>query len=130
MTIQFMETKAEKRYSTTYLLTVDGAALTKARFDSNITLESVAHYIGPGMNKSTVSRWEQGILQPSPERLAALVKLFGTNDFIRLNDKATITDAEKLVLQGLRKELVVDRLNGKAVLTAEEIEVVRKMREG
>jgi len=121
-----METKNISRY----LLTVDGAALTKARMKSNLSLEKVVQRFGEGMNKSTVSRWEQGVLNPSPERLWKLVELFGTNDFVRLNDKATITEAEELVLRGLRRELVIGRLNGKAVLTAEEIEVVRKMREG
>ena len=93
-----------KTYRTTYLLTVDGAALTKARIRNGLIGEEVAERIGGGLNKSTVSRWEQGLIQPSPERLFALVDLLGTNDFVRLN--------------------------GRAVLTTEEIEVVRKLREG
>lgn len=96
--------KRHHTHSSQYLLTVDGAALTKERCNNGLSVEEVALRIGPGMNKSTVSRWETGMLQPSPERLWKLVDLFGTNDFIRLN--------------------------GKAVLTAEEIEVVRKLREG
>ena len=119
-----------RQYSASNLLTVDGAALSLARINSQLSMEDLVQRLGEGMNKSTVSRWEQGILQPSQERLFALVELFGTNDFVRLNDKATITEAEELVLRGLRRELVIGRLNGKAVLTAEEIEVVRKMREG
>ena len=87
-----------------YLLTVDGAALTKTRCDNGLSLEDVAQRIGSGVNKSSVSRWEQSILTPSPERLWKLVDLFGTQEFIRLN--------------------------GKAILTADEIEVVRKLREG
>ena len=102
-TIQFMATKG-KNGKTAYLLTVDGAALTKARFKSQLSMEDLVQRLGEGMNKSTVSRWETDVLQPSPERLWKLVDLFGTQDFIRLN--------------------------GKAVLTAEEIEVVRKLREG
>ena len=98
--IEFMETKNISRY----LLTVDGNALTKARFKSQLSMEDVVQRLGEGMNKSTVSRWEMGILNPSPDRLWKLVDLFGTQNFIRLN--------------------------GKAVLTAEEIEVVRKMRDG
>jgi transcriptional regulator with XRE-family HTH domain len=89
---------------TSYLLTVDGAALTRARMKSGLRAEDVAQSLGDGVNKSSVSRWEQDVLQPSPARLWKLVDLFGTQDFIRLN--------------------------GKAVLTAEEIEVVRKLREG
>ena len=119
-----------RQYSASNLLTVDGAALSLARINSQLSMEDLVQRLGEGMNKSTVSRWEQGILQPSQERLFALVELFGTNDFVRLNDKATITEAEELVLRGLRRELVIGRLNGKALLTAEEIEVVRKMREG
>lgn len=92
------------KHSGQSLLTVDGAALTRARFRNDMRVEDVALRLGDGMNKSTVSRWEQGILIPSKERLWKLVDLFGTQDFIRLN--------------------------GKAVLTAEEIEVVRKLREG
>ena len=119
-----------RQYSASNLLTVDGAALSLARINSQLSMEDLVQRLGEGMNKSTVSRWEQGILQPSQERLFALVELFGTNDFVRLNDKATITEAEELVLRGLRRELVIGRLNGKVLLTAEEIEVVRKMREG
>ena len=91
-------------YSSTYLLTVDGAALTKIRLRKRMGLSDVAQQLGEGVNKSTVSRWETGMLQPSPTRLWKLVDMFGTQDFIRLN--------------------------GKAVLTPEEIEVVRKLREG
>ena len=118
-----------RQYSANNLLTVDGAALSRARINSQLSMEDLVKEF-PGCNKSTVSRWEQGILSPSIERLLKLVTLFGTNDFVRLNGKATITEAEELVLRGLRRELVIGRLNGKAVLTAEEIEVVRKMREG
>jgi transcriptional regulator with XRE-family HTH domain len=91
-------------YSSTYLLTVDGAALTDARCNKGLGMEDIARILGDGINKSSVSRWEQGKLQPSPERLWKLVDILGTQVFVRLN--------------------------GKAVLTAEEIEVVRKLREG
>ena len=98
-----MATK-KHQYSSTYLLTVDGASLTRARLAKGFGVADVVKELGDGMNKSTVSRWETGMLQPSPQRLFALVDLFGANDFVRLN--------------------------GKAVLTSEEIEVVRKLREG
>jgi len=97
-------TKKGYNGKTAYLLTVDGAALSAARIKSQLSMEEVVQQLGEGVNKSSVSRWEQGVLNPSPERLWKLVDLFGTQDFIRLN--------------------------GKAVLTAEEIEVVRKLREG
>ena len=92
-----------KQYSKTSLLTVDGEALTSARFARQLSLGDVAAKLD-GCNASSVSRWEQGKLNPSVERIFKLVDLFGTNDFVRLN--------------------------GKAVLTSEEIEVVRKLREG
>jgi ribosome-binding protein aMBF1 (putative translation factor) len=91
-------------WSKSYLLTVDGAGLTKARTDRDWGQDEVAAKMAEGMNASTVCRWEMGKLQPSPENLWKLVDLFGTTDFVRLN--------------------------GRAVLTAEEIEVVRKLREG
>ncbi len=92
-----------RQYSANNLLTIDGAALTRARIKSQLSMEDLVQGF-PGCNKSTVSRWEQGVLSPSTERLFMLVDLLGTHDFVRLN--------------------------GKAVLTAEEIEVVRKLREG
>jgi transcriptional regulator with XRE-family HTH domain len=85
-----------------YLLTVDGAALTASRVNAQLRQDEVAQRIG--VDKSTVCRWEMGRSHPIPERLWQLVELLGTNDFVRLN--------------------------GKAVLTADEIEVVRKLREG
>jgi DNA-binding XRE family transcriptional regulator len=91
-----------KNGNTVYLLTVDGAALTVARVDRGLDQQKVAEQVG--VNKSTVCRWEQGFTQPSQPVAFALVELLGTDNFVRLN--------------------------GKAVLTAEEIEVVRKLREG
>jgi len=84
------------------LLTIDGASLTKARLAKAIDQAEVARNVG--VNKSQICRWEQGITQPPRDAVFALVEFFGVNDFVRLN--------------------------GKAVLTAEEIEVVRKLREG
>lgn len=88
--------------TTSYLLTANGAALTRARIKKGMGQEDVAQQMG--LNRSTICRWEQGFSQPSQDRVFELVDLFGTNDFVRLN--------------------------GRAVLTAEEIEVVRKLREG
>ena len=96
-----MLTSSQKN-GATFLLTADGSALTKARCGKRLGQDEVAQSLG--VNKSTISRWEQGLTQPSQEKVFAMVDLFGTNDFVRLN--------------------------GKAVLTAEEIEVVRKLRDG
>lgn len=84
------------------LLTVDGKALTDARLAARVSQEQVAQRIG--INKAKLSRWEQSQLMPSLEHIDALVAVLGTYSFVRLN--------------------------GKAVLTAEEIEAVRKLREG
>ena len=88
--------------SKSYLLTVDGASLTKARTDKHLGQDEVARSVGK--DKATISRWEQEFTRPSQEKVFELVELLGTNNFVRLN--------------------------GKAVLTSEEIEVVRKLREG
>jgi transcriptional regulator with XRE-family HTH domain len=84
------------------LLTVDGATLTAARVAKRLGQDEVARHVGK--DKATISRWEQGLTRPSQDKVFELVELLGTNSFVRLN--------------------------GKAVLTSEEIEVVRKLREG
>jgi transcriptional regulator with XRE-family HTH domain len=110
------------------LLTIDGASLTSVRVSAQVSMEELAGKLE--CNKAQISRWEQGQFIPSQERIFKMIELFGTSNFVRLNDKAEITAHERSVVRGLRDELVVERLNGKAVLTAEEIEVVRKLREG
>ncbi len=90
------------RNSRVSLLTVDGYELTQARIGKRMDQETIAQRVG--VNKSTISRWEQGLTRPSQDKVFELVDLLGTDNFVRLN--------------------------GKAVLTTEEIEVVRKLREG
>lgn len=102
-TLAVMENNKPKQHSKTSLLSVDGKALTAARIRVGMSVGEVAERI-PGCNKSSVSRWEQDKLVPSQERIFVLVDVYGTFDFVRLN--------------------------GRAVLTTEEIEVVRKLREG
>ena len=118
-------------YKETKLLTVNGKALTSARIASKLSLLNVAEKLN-GCNQSSVSRWEQEKLIPSLARIVALVDLYGTNKFVRLNETAVLTDFEVEELKKLRKELLYGRfyLNGKAVLTEAEIEVVMKLREG
>jgi DNA-binding transcriptional regulator YiaG len=96
-----MENKKKAGYLT-YLLTVDGAALTRARTGKPLGQDDVAQHLG--INKSQVCRWEMEKTQPSQPQVFALVDLLGTDNFVRLN--------------------------GRAVLTTEEIEVVRRLREG
>ena len=64
--------------------------------------------------------------------MLALIGLYGTHKFVRLNERIALTAEEVKVLLNLRADLIQEpvRLNGKAVLTVEEIEVVRKLREG
>ena len=125
-----MENVESTRYARISLLAVDGKALTDARIKMRLSIEGVADKLG--CNASSVSRWEQGKLQPSPFRLRALEKLYKTQNFVRLNEKASLTDEEVLELRKLRKNLLQGciRLNGEAVLRSKEIEVVRKLREG
>ena len=125
-----MENVESTRYARISLLAVDGKALTDARIKMRLSIEGVADKLG--CNASSVSRWEQGKLQPSPFRLRALEKLYKTQNFVRLNEKASLTDEEVLELRKLRKNLLHGciRLNGEAVLRSKEIEVVRKLREG
>jgi transcriptional regulator with XRE-family HTH domain len=125
-----MENVESTRYARISLLAVDGKALTDARIKMRLSIEGVADKLG--CNASSVSRWEQGKLQPSPFRLRALEKLYKTQNFVRLNEKASLTDEEVLELRKLRKNLLHGciRLNGEAMLRSKEIEVVRRLREG
>jgi predicted transcriptional regulator len=100
-TFSCMGNSKPKQYSKTSLLSVDGEALTSARVNAQMSVGDVAKKLN-GCNQSSVSRWEQGKLIPSQERIFALVEMYGTFNFVRLN--------------------------GRAVLTAEEIEAVRKLR--
>lgn len=154
---KFMSSRELPSYSQTYLLSVDGYSLTQLRIEANLSMEKLAAYF-PGCNKSTISRWEQEEMIPSYERMWKLVEIFGTTEFIRLNGKAVVTEAEQAKLQTIRPDAVIGRLNPKAaltvfeadrlrklfpnrdlvvlrlnnevVLTAEEIEAVKKLREG
>lgn len=59
---------------------VDGAKLSAARMAAGKSMEEVAVYLK--CNRSSVSRWEQGLLNPSEERIMKMVVLFGSGDFI------------------------------------------------
>lgn len=63
---------------------VNGKALTEARIAKNLSLQDIATSMD-GCNKSSVSRWEQGTLVPSEERIFKLVELLGTTAFIEPN---------------------------------------------
>lgn len=64
---------------------VDGAKLCAARVNAQLSMDEVAEVLG--CNKSSVSRWEQGRLQPSESRILRLVELLGVKDFVRANSK-------------------------------------------
>lgn len=61
---------------------IDPVRLSNARLAREMSLEEVAEALGDGCNKSSVSRWEQGVLNPSKDRVHKLVDLYGTNDFV------------------------------------------------
>ena len=73
-----------KTYSKINRIRVDGAKLTAARMDANKSLEDVAKEFR--CNKSSVSRWEQGTLIPSEERIMRMVMMFGRGDFVIKNE--------------------------------------------
>lgn len=73
------------RYSKSNKFIVDGAKLCKARIDAQISMDEVAEMLG--CNKSSVSRWEQGRLQPSEARIQKLTEILGTVNFVQANTK-------------------------------------------
>lgn len=62
---------------------VDGAKLTEVRLGAGLRLIDVAKRLGTG--KGSVSKWELGTLVPSEERIEKMVKMFGTNSFVKAN---------------------------------------------
>lgn len=66
-------------------MTVDGERMASARIAANLSLQDVADHLG--CNKSSVSRWEQGTLTPTEERITKMVKLFKRGDFVIANTK-------------------------------------------
>jgi transcriptional regulator with XRE-family HTH domain len=74
---------AEAYHNKNNVLTVDGAKLTHARVRANYSLQDVADACE--CNKSQVSRWETGDLNPSQERILKMVELFGRHDFVVVN---------------------------------------------
>lgn len=123
-------------YSTQQLLTVNGEALTKARIAAKLPVEKAAAAIG--VNPGYISKWEQGKLIPSLERILKLVDLYKTHRFVRLNPRVVLTELEAAALgerfsgRKLFTKTVTTtfKLNGEMILTPEEIEVVKGLREG
>jgi len=70
-------------YSKSSRFIVDGKALSEARTAANLRLEDVALQLG--CNKSQVSRWEQGLLVPSEERIFQMAELLRSWAFVRGN---------------------------------------------
>jgi DNA-binding transcriptional regulator YiaG len=61
--------------------TVDGAKLTTLRIEACLSMEEVAAVLG--CNKSNLSRWERGVVQPSERAILELVVLFKRADFVK-----------------------------------------------
>jgi transcriptional regulator with XRE-family HTH domain len=62
-------------------LAVDGVKLTSARIAMQLSQEDVATKIG--VNRSSICRWEQGIGQPTSDKLIGkMAKVLKTKDFI------------------------------------------------
>lgn len=63
-------------------LTVDGAKLTAARIEAQLSMEELAEKIDCG-NKSNISRWERGLVHPSEGFMLRLAVVLGRVDFIK-----------------------------------------------
>lgn len=84
---------------------VDGKNLTEARIAANLSMDDVAGMLG-GCNRSSVSRWEQGTLVPSEERILKLAEIFQTMGFVlgnpnyqkpgATNSKLTLEKAQEI----------------------------------
>lgn len=61
--------------------TVDGALLTQARIEAGMSMDDVALYLGG--NKSSLSRWERGIVHPTERSILQLVFLLKKCDFVK-----------------------------------------------
>jgi transcriptional regulator with XRE-family HTH domain len=55
-------------------ISVDGEALTVARMKAELSLEDVAKRLN--RNRSTVSRWEQGLQVPQAEDILKMLSLY------------------------------------------------------
>jgi predicted transcriptional regulator len=73
-----------RKYINSNRIRVDGAKLTQARIDANMSAQDVATELR--CNKSSISRWEQGTLIPSEERIMRMVMMFGRGDFVIKNE--------------------------------------------
>ena len=87
------QTEYQLKYRNKFI--VDGAKLSKARMAAKLSMDEVAEDLG--CNKSSVSRWEQGKLQPSEKRIRRMVDLYGTSDFVRANSQNKHLGKEFLV---------------------------------
>ena len=61
--------------------TVDGAKLTAARIEAGLSMEDVSAVIGG--NKSSLSRWERGLVHPAEHSILQLVVLLNRCDFVK-----------------------------------------------
>ena len=62
--------------------TVDGAKLTVARIEAQLSMEELTERAGIG-NKSSISRWERGLAHPSETAILKLAVVLGRVDFIK-----------------------------------------------
>lgn len=117
-----MSLTATSLLSKTLLLTVDGKSLTEARIAANLSMDAAAVLIG--CNKSSVSRWEQGKLVPSVQRMFSLAKIYGTQGFIKLNERATVRDEHVAALKKIFNRsdvMVVDGLDYSKYMKKEDL---------
>ena len=68
---------SDSRKESTIIKKSLGEVLKNNRTKNNMTQEFVAEAVG--VSRQSVSKWEQGILDPSTSNLFALAKLFGVS---------------------------------------------------
>ena len=72
------------RKGSDYTQKIDGAKLSAARIAANLSIDEVAKHLN--CNKSSISRWEQGKLNPAAKRVMELVILLENSDFVIRED--------------------------------------------
>jgi transcriptional regulator with XRE-family HTH domain len=73
-------------YGSINLISINGAKLSEVRVALQLSMRELSEAL-PGCPKSTISRWEQGILSPSEDRVRRLVDLLGTAAFVSQTKK-------------------------------------------
>ena len=91
------------------VIKVNGIALTNARLKANLSMQAVVDAMNDGCNRSSVSRWEQGVLTPSIVRMEKLAELYGTRAFIVVKEIHALAKNRKGAITKKRNPLTAKR---------------------